>query len=162
MPVKVIAGCIAIGAGADGGGRLEHGEAVPAGGVARRTGPRGWRRLPTSMVTTLASMSSGTVSSSRSQARATAVGLRDAGRRAAGSRCGAGGVGLAGGGHDLVAGGAERGGQDGADATGADNARLRRGMRHVVEPFVPVPPTTPLARRAGVGTGRCVLVNDQR
>ena len=73
------------------------------------------------MVTTLASMSSGTVSSSRSQARATAVGLSTwhAGQQRLDA--GAGGGGLAGDGDDLVAGGAERGGEDGADTAGADN-----------------------------------------
>ena len=37
------------------------------------------------------------------------------------------GVGLTGGGHDLVARGTERGGQDGADAAGADHAHAERG-----------------------------------
>ena len=65
-------------------------------------------------------MSSGTVSSSRSAARATAVGLsmRHAGQQRGGA--GAGGVGLAGDGDDVVAGGAQRGAEDGADTTGAD------------------------------------------
>ncbi len=62
----------------------------------------------------------------------------------------AGGVGLAGGGHDLVAGGAQGGGQDGADATRADDAHPQPGLpgveRHV-EPFVPVP----LHPREGAG-----------
>ena len=101
--------------------------------------------LSLSMVTTLASMSSGTVSSSRSQARATAVGLRDGYAGQEGRDPGAGGVGLARGGHDLVAGVAEGGRQDGADAAGADHAHPRAewaGVRlSMLEPFVPVPPT---------------------
>ena len=48
------------------------------------------------------------------------LGDRDAGQQVGDPV--AGGVGLAGGGHDLVAGGAERGGEHGADATGADDA----------------------------------------
>ena len=51
------------------------------------------------------------------------------------------GVGLAGGGDDLVAGGAQGGGEDGADATGADDAHPK-AVRSLLEPFVPVPPTT--------------------
>ena len=77
-------------------------------------------------------MSSGTVSSSTSAARATAVGLRSghAGQQRGGPV--AGRVGLTGGGDDLVAGGAERGGQDGADATGADHTHpVGTGLRSV-------------------------------
>ena len=102
---------------------LEHGEAVPAGGVHDVLARRGSRRCAASMATTLASMSSGTVSSSRSHARATAVGLRDGYAGQQRRDAVAGGVGLTGGGHDLVAGGSRSGGrQDGADAAGADHA----------------------------------------
>ena len=72
------------------------------------------------MVTTLASMSSGTVSSSRSQDRATAVGLSTctAGQQRLDPRPGRGG--LAGDGGDLVTGGLQSGRQDGADTAGTD------------------------------------------
>ena len=81
--------------------------------------------LSLSVVTTLGSMSSGTVSRSRSLARATAVGLHDgyAGQQRRDPV--AGGVGLARGGHDLVAGVAEGRSQDGADPAGADHAHSR-------------------------------------
>ena len=42
-----------------------------------------------------------------------------------------GGVGLTGGGHDLVPGGAEGGGQDGTDATSADDADPETGVRQL-------------------------------
>ena len=66
-------------------------------------------------------MSSGTVSSSRSQARGDGGRLVDGHAGQQRLDAGAGGVGLAGDGDDLVAGGAQRGGEDGADAAGADN-----------------------------------------
>ena len=88
----------------------------------RRAGPRAARRWPRAPTTTLPSMSSGTVSSSRSQARATSVGLRSGtpGSSAAARLREASDS--AGGRDDLVAGGTERGGQHGADPTGADDA----------------------------------------
>ena len=74
MPVNVIAGCMAIGRAP-----------MPVAGAstARPWRPEVWQTTwpsriapaPTSVVTTLLSMSSGTVSSSRSHARATSVGL---------------------------------------------------------------------------------------
>ena len=63
-----------------------------------------------------------------------------------------GGVGLSGGGHDLVTGGAEAGGEYGADATRADDTHPKV-LRHV-RTFRSSPSDHPLAR-AGVGTGRC-------
>ena len=155
MPVKVIAGCIAATRAPTRAGRLEDGQAVPAGGVHDVAGPRGCAPLSASIVTTLASMSSGTASSSRSQA------LRDGGRlaaRHAGEQLGdppTRGVGLARGGDHVVAGGAECGAQDGADAACADDAHPH-GVGHR-EPLS-FPSLRPLARpvpgaRAGVGTG---------
>ena len=74
MPVKVIAGCIAIGRAPT---------AVAEASTARPWRPEVWQTTcpsriapaPTSWVMTFSSMSSGTVSSSRSQARATSVGF---------------------------------------------------------------------------------------
>ena len=89
MPVKVIAGCRATGRAPTCRGRRR----APAGRgcrwCGRRTGLRGGSRSPASWVTTFSSMSSGTVSRSTSQARATAVGLRDGDARQQVVRCGA-------------------------------------------------------------------------
>jgi hypothetical protein len=142
--VKVIAGCIATGRRPT--ARRRSSTARPCRPeVCTTYWPARIAPLALSIATTLGSMSSGTVSSSRSQARATAVGLR-AGRRAAARRCAVRGVGLAGGGDDLVAGGAEGGGEDSADATRADDAHPEGWS--CVEPFVPV-------HRPPSGKGRC-------
>ena len=61
--------------GADRAGRLEDRQAVPAGGVRDVLALADRARWRPSSTTTLSSMSSGTVSSSRSLARATSVGL---------------------------------------------------------------------------------------
>ncbi len=121
MPVKVIAGCTATGRSADGGGRVEDGQAVPAGGVhdvlALVDGAAGAQHGD--------DVGQHVVGDGEQQHVA---GAGDGGRLRdgyAGQQVGdpvAGGVGLTGGGDDLVAGFAERGGQDGADAAGADHA----------------------------------------
>ena len=83
--------------------------------------------LALSMLATLASMSSGTVSTSRSAAAGDRRRLLD---RHAGQQLGGappGGIGLAGDGDDLVAGRTQRGGQDGTDAARADDAHPEVG-----------------------------------
>ena len=81
-----------------------------------------------SIVTTLASMSSGTVSSSRSQDRDDGGRLVDANAREQRLDAGARRGGLAGDGDDLVACGAECGREDGADPAGADNPDTGHGL----------------------------------
>lgn len=51
------------------------------------------------------------------------------------------GVRFTGGGHDVVARSVQCRGEYGADATRADDAHPV-GVRHLVKPFVPIPPTT--------------------
>ena len=112
------------GVGADRRGRVEHREAVPAGGVDD--------------VLALVDGAAGAehrhdvaehVVGHRQQQHVAAAG--DRGRlvvgdpRQEGGDPAPGGVGLAGGGHDLVAGGAQGGGQDGADTAGADHAHAQ-------------------------------------
>ena len=110
VPVKVIAGCRAIGARADGGGRLEDGEAVATGGVddvlalADRAGRAEHRDHVGEHV----------VGDGEQQEVAGAGdvgGLGDGYAGQQGRDAPAGGVGLAGGGDDLVARAAEGGGQ---------------------------------------------------
>ena len=132
MPVKVIAGCSASGAGADRAAGLEHGEAVPAGGVhdvlALADGAGGAEHRD--------DVGEHVVGDGEQQQVAARGRRRSAWQRYAGQQrrdAAAGGVGLAGDGDDLVAGGAERGGQDGADAAGADDADPQAaGLRHLV------------------------------
>ncbi len=110
--------------------------------------------LAASMETTLSSMSSGTVRSSRSPARADVGRLQrgDAGQQRGDP--GPGGVGLTGGGDDVVAGGAQSGGKDGADASRTDNPHLQVSHQ---EPFRSRPSDhLALVGQAGVGTGLLV------
>ena len=158
VPVKVIAGCMATIVRAHGAGRLEHGEAVPAGGVhdvlalvQRAAGGQHRDDVGEHVV--------GDGSSRRSQARATALGLsmRTPGSSSA-IRC-------------------REASDSPAAATISWPAARRRAAR--TAPTRPAPTTPTLKRlvirrtfrsspsdhprvRAGVGTGRCVLVIDQR
>ncbi len=114
---------------ADGGGRGEHGEAVPAGGV-HDVLPGAQRAAVGEHADDVAEHVVGHGEEQQVGGARHGAGLvgRDAGQQ--GRHPAAGGVGLTGGGHDLVTGGAQPGGQDGADAAGADDAdaQARAGL----------------------------------
>ena len=118
-------------AGADRDGGVEHGQAVAAARCARRSWPAWIAPLALSIGDDVGQH---VVGDGQQQQVA---GARDGGGLVAGDAgqqgrdAVAGGVGLAGGGDDLVAGGAQRGGEDGTDATGADDADLAGRWRHV-------------------------------
>ena len=126
MPVKVIAGCIAIGAGADGDGRGEHREAVAAAGVhddlalPDRSG--GAEHGGDVVEHVVGDRQQQHVARARDGGR---LEDRYAGQQGRGAA--AGGVGLTGDGDDLVARGAKAGGQDGANAAGADHTHPKGG-----------------------------------
>ena len=129
MPVNVIAGCIAATRAPT--ARAGSRTASPCRPEVCTTCWPSWSApLSASILTTLASMSSGTASSSRSQSRATAVGLRRGtpGSSSAIRRCEASDSPAAA--DHLVAGGAERGAQDGADAARADDTHAH-AMRDI-------------------------------
>ena len=128
MPVKVIAGCMATGrAPTRGRGASTSRPCRPE--VCTTYWPARIAPHATSMSTTLLEHVVGHGEQQQ------VAGAGDGGRLERGYAgqqrldAGAGGVGLAGGGDDLVAGRAERGGQDGADPAGADDADAVVGCR---------------------------------
>src|SRR5829696_574039 len=134
VPLKVIAGCIAtVRAPTSRAGSRTARPWRPL--VCTTTWPSRIAPLALSIVTTLESMSSGTVSRSRSHARDIGR-LRDLDAGQERVDAPAGGVGLTSSGDDLVPGSTERGGQHGADAAGTDHTDTE--LRHV-DLFVSVP-----------------------
>ena len=152
--------------GADRTGRLEDRQAVPAGGVGdvlpRTDRARGGHRGHDVVEHVVRDGEQQQVAGARDVG-----GLEGGDARQQRGDPRAGGVGLTGGGHDVVGVGgcaAERGGEDGADASGADDTHPQGAQRVIwLNLFRSRPADHPArqvpAREAGVGTGLLGVFN---